>query len=114
MWRVYQTPELNRHIFRYLERGSIIRTITGTPGRERGNVSRYTSTIYNVLSHHLISLLLRKGFVDPIWLIPMLFRDLPKMHGPRSEIRHTTVGITERHGVKQSGQHRQWGSSKNS
>ena len=81
-------------------------------GGIRGNASRYTSTVYNVPGHHLSPLFLRKGLVDPIRLMPMLFGNLAKMHGSRSEIRHTTVGVTGSHGVSESDQNGQWRSSK--
>jgi hypothetical protein len=90
-WRVEWTPELNRHILRYLERRFVVKTIVETP--IRGNAARYTATVSKPHSDHLTPLLRCNSLVDPIWLIPMLFGDLTKMYRPRNDIRHATVGV---------------------
>jgi hypothetical protein len=83
-----RTPELNRHILRYLCAAPVITTDTEL---EKRKAARYTATVNDALFLHLLSPLFRLGLIDPRRLIPMLLGNVPEMHGTRDDIRYATV-----------------------
>ena len=77
--REEDTPELKRHILRYLDRCMHV-NLTKRNEKGRGD-ERDTATVYDILFLHLVPFFSRLGLIDPAWLVPMILRYFAKVHG---------------------------------
>lgn len=80
------TPELKRHMLRYLD---ICASINNR--NERRGDERDTAAVYDILFLHLMPSFRGLGLVYPAWLIPMVLRDLSEVYLARNNERHAPI-----------------------